>query len=196
MAAPDDTPERLLERLRCGEGEDFEAAFRALYAAEKAVVYGLLLRLCGDATAAADLFQNVWLKLARHRKQLREDTVLRAWLCTVARREFLNHRRAQALDLSRVLALGLEPAEAAGGEPVLHELNAALRQLSDADREVLLSTSVDGLSFAEAAAVLGVSEPALRQRLSRARRRLARALAGESAWSRLRSWLTLEKESP
>ena len=112
VTTPEPTDESLLEHLRSADGEPFEAAFRAVYAAEKGVVYGLLLRLTGDASAAADLFQNVWLELARHRRELREDTVLRAWLCTVARREYLNHRRAQALDLSRVLTLGLEAPEA------------------------------------------------------------------------------------
>lgn len=195
VTADDEAPQRLLERLRRAEGEEFEDAFRRVYAAEKAVVYGLLLRLSADPAAAADLFQNVWLKLARHRKELREDTVLRAWLCTVARREYLNYRRAQALDLSRVLTLGLESAEQASSDPQLHELNAGLRQLSDADREVLLLTSVDGLSLVQAAVALGVTEPALRQRLSRARRRLAAALTGDDVWSRLRAWLPLKKES-
>lgn len=196
MAAKDETPEDLLVRLRTAEGDAFEAAFRAVYGAEKAVVYGLLLRLSGDPAAAADLFQNVWLKLARHRKELREDTVLRAWLCTVARREYLNHRRAQALDLSRVLTLGLEPVQPASNDEPLLALNAALLQLSDTDREVLLMTSVDGLSLGQAAVALDLTEPALRQRLSRARRRLAAALAGEDAWSRVRAWLPFKKESP
>lgn len=197
VAAGDETDPSLLERLRCSEGEAFEQAFRAVYGAEKAVVYGLLLRLSGDPAAAADLFQNVWLKLARHRRELREDTVLRAWLCTVARREYLNYRRAQALDLSRVLTLGLQPAVDAGAsEPRLLEVKAALRQLSDPDREVLLLTSVDGLSLSQAAVVLGVSEPALRQRLSRARRRLATTLESGDVWSRVRAWLPFKKESP
>ncbi|MEY4544486.1 MAG: hypothetical protein RL685_681 [Pseudomonadota bacterium] len=196
MAARDETSE-LLERLRSAEGEAFEDAFREVYAAERAVLYGLLLRLSGDPAAAADLFQNVWLKLARHRRELRQDTVLRAWLCTVARREYLNYRRAQALDLSRVLTLGLEwSADHSAAAPQLLELNAALRQLSDGDREVLLMTSVDGLSLGQAAAALGVTEPALRQRLSRARRRLATTLEGEDVWSRMRAWLPFKKEQP
>lgn len=196
MAAPGED-EGLLERLRSAEGEAFEDAFREVYAAEKAVLYGLLLRLSGDPAAAADLFQNVWLKLARHRRELRQDTVLRAWLCTVARREYLNHRRAQALDLSRVLTLGLESsADHSAADARLHELNAALRQLSDGDREVLLMTSVDGLSLGQAAAALGVTEPALRQRLSRARRRLTATLEGEDVWSRMRAWLPFKKEQP
>jgi len=191
MAEPSSEGATLLDRLRSGSGETFELAFREVYAAEKSVVYGLLLRLSADPDAAADLFQNVWIKLARHRQRLRDDTLLRAWLCAVARREYLNYRRAQLLDLGRLLTLGREPtADTTVQDPRLGEVNAALRQLSDADREVLLMTSLDGLSPRQAAEALGLSEPALRQRLSRARHRLVNALERDDAFS------PLEKEQP
>jgi RNA polymerase sigma factor (sigma-70 family) len=167
-------PDPLLEGLRKGD----PGAFDAVYEREKAGVYAFLVRLTGDAHAAADLFQNVWLKLARHAAELRSDSNVRAWLFTVARREFISHRRAQALDLSRVFLLGLIPA-AAAEEPngQLASLKAACARLSDADRELLLLTGVDGLDAEAAATVLGISSAALRQRLSRARRRLAQLMA-------------------
>ena len=181
-----DFPElELVEALGADDPATFERAFESAYAAHRGVVFGFLLRLAGDADTASDLFQNVWVKLARHRLRLRPDTALRAWLCTVARHEYLSYRRAQLLDLSRVLALGREPApDPTERDPRLSEVNAALRQLSDRDREVLLATSVDGLSLRQAASVLGLAEPALRQRLVRARRRLEAALEKEQARER------------
>lgn len=197
MPEPDASTESLLERLRSGSGETFERAFRTVYAAEKSVVYGLLLRLSADPDAAADLFQNVWIKLARHRQRLRDDTVLRAWLCAVARREYLNYRRAQLLDLGRLLTLGREPSsEGTLPDPRLGEVNAALRQLSDADRELLLMTSIDGLSPRQAAEALGINEAALRQRVSRARHRLVTVLENDAAWNPLEAGSPLEKEPP
>lgn len=181
----EDLDNNLLEDLGSADPRTFERAFGAVYAEHRCIVHGFLLRLAGDVDTAADLFQNVWLKLARHRQRLLPDTDLRAWLCTVARREYLSYRRAQALDLSRVLALGREPSPPSSPSDVhLLELDAALRRLSDADREVLLSTSIDGLSMSQAAIVLCISEPALRQRLARARRRLARALEREASRGR------------
>jgi RNA polymerase sigma-70 factor (ECF subfamily) len=193
----DDPGSSLLERLRSADASVFEAAFREAYTAEKSAIYGLLLRLSGDADCAADLFQNVWLKLAHHRHRLREDTVLRAWLCTVARNEYLNYRRVQMLDLARVLTLGREPSpgEAAAGDPRLLDVNEALQRLSDADREVLLLTSVEGLSPRQAAEAVGVREDTLRQRLSRARRRLGTELERADGWGRWREWL-VRKEKP
>ena len=194
--ACEDPGQSLLERLRSPDPRVFEAAFREVYRAEKSVIYGLLVRLSGDADCAADLFQNVWLKLARHRHRLRPDTVLRAWLCTVARHEYLNHRRVQTLDLARVLTLGREPAAPEGSprDPRLVDVNAALQRLSDADREVLLLTSVDGLSPRQAADAVGIREDTLRQRLSRARRRLGTELERADGWGRWREWLPFARK--
>lgn len=165
--------EPLLEQLKAGS----VAAFEAVYARERGVVYACLVRLAGDTNAAADLFQNVWLKLARHAARLRADTSLRAWLLTVARHEYISYRRAQALDLSRLLALDRPAATLEPSDPRLSELAAALATVSDGDRALLLLTSVEGLDAEQAASVLGVSVTALRKRLSRARRRLSEVLA-------------------
>jgi RNA polymerase sigma-70 factor (ECF subfamily) len=192
----DSSEVELITALAADDPETFERAFQTAYAAHRRVVFGFLLRLAGDSDTASDLFQNVWIKLSRHRQRLRPDTELRAWLCTVARHEYVSYRRAQLVDLSRVLALGREPAhEPTEHDPRLVDVNAALHRLPDADREVLLSTSVDGLSLRQAASVLGISEPALRQRLVRARRRLETALEKVRARER-RSWFGTKKEEP
>jgi RNA polymerase sigma-70 factor (ECF subfamily) len=168
----DEDQRRLIARLRAGDLQAFELA----YDAEKASVYGFLLRLSRDPHTAADLFQNVWLKLARHAARLSDDSNLRAWLLTVARREYIGFRRAQALDISRVLLLGLVPRTDHGGEAEADlALSDALGRLADADREVLL-LGVSGLEPDAMADALGVTGAAFRQRLSRARRRLAALL--------------------
>jgi RNA polymerase sigma-70 factor (ECF subfamily) len=164
----------LLVRLRRGEPE----AFEEVYVAEKATVYGFLLRLSRDASVAADLFQNVWLKLAQNAVHLREDSNLIAWLLTVARREYLSFRRAQALDLSRALLLGLTHDEVAvgAGDDELQSVIAALDRLADADREILLLSVTGRLGAEQVSCALGISAVAQRQRLARARQRLAAAV--------------------
>jgi len=165
----------LLEALRGGSPE----AFQQVYFAEKNWVFALLLRLSGDANVAADLFQNVWLKLARHAARLHEDTNLRAWLTTVARREYLSYRRAQIVDLSRLLAWGRHvetTARSFATSSETDELEAALEALGERDREVLLLVGVAELDGTQAAQALGISDVAFRQRLARARQRLAAEL--------------------
>ena len=170
-----DDQKQLLDALRSGSPE----AFQQVYFAEKNRLFGMLLRLSGDAHVAADLFQNVWLKLARHAQRLHDDTHLRAWLHTVARREYLSYRRAQVVDLSRFLAWGRHAETTARSfAPTLetYEIEAALEALNERDREVLLLVAVTGLESKEGAEALGVSEDAFRQRLSRARQRLSAEL--------------------
>lgn len=173
-----DDPRTVIDRLRAGDA----SAFDAVYAAEKAGLYGFLLRLSRDTHVSADLFQNVWLKLAKHATSLRPDSNIRAWLYTVARREYVSFRRAQALDVSRLLVLDRERGESPADTSLdsqLSALKAALGCLADPDREVLLLSSAEGLDSDQVAAILGISNAALRQRLARARRRLAAALSSE-----------------
>ena len=71
------------------------------------------------------------------------------------------------------------------GVAVSIELSAALAQLSDADRETLLLTAWEGLEPNEAAVSLGISAPAFRMRLTRARRRLRTAMASTDVGGRV-----------
>jgi hypothetical protein len=61
----------LIEGLRRAD----PLAFETLYARKKGGALWLLLRLARDPHVASDLFQNVWLKLARHAARLRSDNL-------------------------------------------------------------------------------------------------------------------------
>lgn len=154
------------------------AAFDAVYAGYHARIYQFLYRLAGRRDLAEDLFQETWLKLARHATTLRDDTDLGAWLFTVARNAYRSHRRWLLIDLQR----RVEPATVPSAEGVVEarrELARALEALSDGDKEVLLLVAVEGMEQERAAAVLGISYDNLRQRLSRARANLSAKLAKE-----------------
>lgn len=171
-----DVHDPLIEALRAGTPGAFEQAYRD----HRVAVFGFLVRLSQDRNVAADLFQNTWLKLVRHAARLRPDTRLRSWLFTVARNEYRSYRRWQFLDLSRFLVLaGSTPARGTLSEQRNESgsaLEVGLGRLSAEDREVLLLVYVEGVEQAEAASMLGVSAPALRKRLSRARHRLESCL--------------------
>jgi RNA polymerase sigma factor (sigma-70 family) len=168
----DDDGTWLLTQLQRGS----HSAFERVYASHKQALYGFLVRLCRDSNVAADLFQNTWLKLARYAGSLRDGTDLRAWLFTVARNEYRSYCRAQMLDLSRLLVLdkvlATEAYTEAPPDRELADIDAALAALDVNDREVLLLVCVEGLEPRRASAVIGISQPALRQRLARARKRL------------------------
>jgi RNA polymerase sigma-70 factor (ECF subfamily) len=105
----------------------------------------------------------------------------RAWLLGVARKviagQFRSESRRDALAgrlRSERDAESSDPAEAIADRD---EVLAAFASLRERDREVLRLVAWDGLTPAEAAAVLGATRLAFTVRLHRARRRLERALA-------------------
>lgn len=179
MRDPSEKP--LIDALRRGDA----AAFDALYAKYRGRVLGFLLRLAGRRDLAEDLFQETWVKLARHATRLAEDTDLAAWLFRVARNAWVSHRRWSMLDVSRLVALEEEvvaPSRASAAEDradaarAVARLEAAIASLPPASREVVLLVGVEGFDQEQAAAILGISYAALRQRLARARALLAAKL--------------------
>lgn len=166
----------LVAALRRGD----RAAFERVYARHKARIYGFLVRMVGRPDTAEDLFQETWIKLAVHAARLADDTDLAGWLYTVARNLALSHLRVPAEPPS---ADGCEPPGAApspvdwlsASETQAH-LERALGELPPHLREVILLVAVEGLRQDQVAAVLGASHDAVRQRLTRARTRLAERL--------------------
>jgi RNA polymerase sigma-70 factor (ECF subfamily) len=175
VAEPSDA--ELCAGLRRGD----PIALDRVYARYRARIYGFVLRLAGDRHLADDLFQETWMKLARHATRLAEDTDLAAWLFTVARNGHRSYGRAETRNAARLERLSLVEGASAASRPDVQvdmaermgTLERALLALSTSDREVLLLVGVEGLSQDQVAAILGIQHAAVRQRLSRARARLA-----------------------
>ena len=154
-------------------------AFEQLYARCREPVWRFLCRLAGPA--AEDLFQETWLAAARHVHRLREETALLPWLFTIARNKHRNSLRgwvrqsrfARELREQRP-ALAARPDEDAGARQLAARARVAFARLPAAHREVLSLCVAEGLPASQAARALSCTEDALRKRLSRARRELAR----------------------
>ena len=176
------TDTQLVARLRSGE----RAAFDEVYAGYQQRIYGFLLRLSGRREVADDLFQETWMRLARHAPTLREDTDLAAWLFTVARNLYRSHQRFAIFDRLRgrdvttmELAAGASPEQETAGRRAVQALERALALVGAAHREILLLVGVEGLEPSQAAQVLGVSAETARQRLLRARVELGKHMGDE-----------------
>jgi RNA polymerase sigma-70 factor (ECF subfamily) len=176
----------LVDRLRAGEG----AALTAAYEQHGEAILRFLVRLCRRRELAEDLFQETWVRLARHARRLEPDTQLRAWLYAVARNLYRDHARWAVLDGERLGTLASwwhlsaasgegAPEAAAIASAARARLERAIARLPTAGREVLLLVAAEGLSVDEAARILVITPEAARQRLHRARAELARALSKE-----------------
>lgn len=177
-----DSELELVRRVREGD----TAAFDMVHALFNVRLFGFLARLANSRDVAQDLLEETWLRLVRHAGRLDADTRLGPWLFAVARNVHVSYCRSRAMEESRTAeSIGLwptgllaSPFEQTASNELERRIEAALATLPAAFREVLLLVGVEGLRPAEAAVVCGISPDALRQRLSRARARLAQRLEG------------------
>lgn len=120
----------------------------------------------------------------------RDDSDLRAWLFTILHNVFVSQRRRQNIRPDVVVldeTHGESASQRAGQEDRLEwrDMLRALDRLSEEQRVVVLLVSVEDLSYAETAAVLGVPVGTVMSRLARGRERL-RQLTGTDARPALR----------
>lgn len=87
--------------------------------------------------------------------------------------------RSSLLVARPFLGRGPSPSQAAAGRELADRVSRAVAGLPDADREVLVMRHADGLPFAEAAVLLGITPAVARKRFGRALIRLQAALAAE-----------------
>ncbi len=167
------------------------AAFREHVEPELEVMLRVALSLTGRRPDAEDLVQE---SLVRAYKALDrfDGRHPRAWLLTIVRHTHLNmHRRQRPGTLADWDAIG-DPRPAFGAnrqasaEDVVldgtldNQLHDAIRELNPKFRAVLMLVDVQDLSYAEAAATLGVPVGTVMSRLSRARDRIRRRLGPQT----------------
>jgi RNA polymerase sigma-70 factor (ECF subfamily) len=168
----DPTDGQLVQRLRGGDGRAMTAVWQRYHAR----LYSFLLRLCRQPAQAEDLLQETFVRLGIYAADLAADVPLLPWLFTVARNLYRSEQRKQTGWLRR-LSMIQKHLDAPPSTPYSlavaadHErrLEAALLALPEVYREALLLVAVEQLDLENAAQVLGISNAALRKRVSRAK---------------------------
>jgi RNA polymerase sigma-70 factor (ECF subfamily) len=175
----------LAERHRWGDAEAFEEIYRE----HSEMVYNLALRLAGDRERAADLSQEVFLRIHRHLGKFRGRSSLKTWIYRVT----VNHCRSRLSRrrlLTRSIDAAADAAERGEGsrEPpiVLTDpsrgpeeramagdaekiLQAALAELPVVFREAVVLRDLEDLAYDEIAEVLGARIGTVRSRIARGR---------------------------
>jgi RNA polymerase sigma-70 factor (ECF subfamily) len=169
----------LVERHRCGDAR----AFNEVYARFEEMVYNLAFRLSGNYEEAADLTQEIFLRVYRHLGSFGGRSSLKTWIYRIA----VNHCRDR-LSRWRPLTqpIGEEPGEgevvyadpARGPEELAmaadegRRVAAGLARLQPSFREAVVLRDIEGLSYEEIAEVLGVRIGTVRSRIARGRDQL------------------------
>jgi RNA polymerase sigma-70 factor (ECF subfamily) len=159
-------------------------AFDQVYAAFNPRLFNFLARLSRNRDIAEDLVEETWLRVVAHAHRLRDDTRLAPWLFTIARNLYTSYCRSRLVDYDAMAGLALWPVqpsdpcpfEAASAGELQQRVETALATLPATYREALLLVALEGMTPSEAAEVCGITPPAMRQRLARARSLLARRL--------------------
>ncbi|NUW37419.1 RNA polymerase sigma factor [Nonomuraea sp. SMC257] len=153
--------------------------FEQIYTEHYAAVAAYVRRRADSPDDIADLLSETFTTAWRRLGEVPAGDRALFWLYGVARRTLANHRRGETRRTALTRRLGEELATWAGSpaDRAPRAARAAFLRLSDDDRELLALAGWEGLGSAEIAKVLGCSRIAARQRLHRARKRLAAELA-------------------
>jgi len=185
-----DIESALLDRLRAGE----EEAFDAIYAEFNPRLFNFLARLTGRRDVAEELLEETWLRLVRHRARFEPDVQIGPWLFAVARNLSVSYFRTRTVESRVIGSLSLwperrsdTPFDTTARNEFERRLEAGLAALPPLLREALLLTAVEGLAPSEAAAICDVTPEAMRQRVRRARTALAGQLGDIASEWRLRT---------
>lgn len=171
--------------LRQYAEQNSQEAFATLTRRYVNLVYSVCRRELSDPDLADDVTQAVFLILARKASGLRRGVILSGWLFQTARFAAKNARTRE----QRRRRHEQEAAQQAMIDQSIHEnalwngmepfLNRALASLGTGDRDAALLRCLEGRSFPETGAALGVSEEAARKRVFRGLEKLRRILVKE-----------------
>jgi RNA polymerase sigma factor (sigma-70 family) len=190
------TDRQLLERFNAKRDTAGAAAFEALVRRHGPMVLSLCRRLLGDSHHAEDVFQAVFMVLARKAPSIRNPDLLSGWLHGVARRAARNASRRLSsrpnpsetgnvtntpsrIDSTAAIDTSLRSAEeAASAREEARALHEEIDALPRSFRLPVLLCYFEGLTLDEAAVRLEWPAGTVRSRLARARDKLRRRLAG------------------
>jgi RNA polymerase sigma-70 factor (ECF subfamily) len=173
--------------MRIVQGGDYSPASE-IYDRYSGRIYNFAFRFLKNAEAAEDAVQEVFVKMMRHANQFNGDAKLSTWLFSITAnwcRDYLRKSDNKVKEPAEVLLSLPTPSELAPDRNLERRENEqlvrrALEALTAEQREAILLSRYQGLSYAEIAQIAGCSEGAVKTRVFRAMETLKKTLAGEA----------------
>ncbi|WP_263372970.1 sigma-70 family RNA polymerase sigma factor [Granulicella aggregans] len=180
-----------------------EEAFAQLIAQYHQPIYSLVVRSLNDPSDAPDITQEVFIKVFRSVRSFNGDASLRTWLYRIALHEASNQRRwwsrhkrqevtidvpaeteesGETFSLASTLAdQGDSPFDHASQNETRIKVEAALRQLPEVFRTVVVLREIEGFSYEEIAEILDTNLGTIKSRLTRGRSALRTLLVAQES---------------
>ena len=152
-------------------------------------IYNFAFRFLKNSEAAEDATQEVFVKMLKHANQFHGDAKLSTWLFSITAnwcRDYLRKADNKAKESDDVLVALPTPAELAPDRNLERReseqrVRRALESLTAEQREAILLSRYQGLSYAEIAQIAGCSEGAVKTRVFRAMETLKKTLMGDAS---------------
>lgn len=188
----EDADSELIAAINAGQVERFQE----LVERYQGKLYNFGLKMCGDSHDSEDMVQDTFLNVFRYLKDFRYETKFRNWLYRIATSTCIKRRRKSKYAPERELSLeeflpqdeadisetvprwAAQPLDQVLNEELHRRLKAAILDLPDKYRLVLVLRDVEGFSTAETAEIMNLSSANVKVRLHRARLSLREDLKG------------------
>jgi RNA polymerase sigma-70 factor (ECF subfamily) len=187
QAAPDQDDLTLVDRVLSGERRAFESLVRK----HERRVFRVALAVLRNIEDAEEAMQDAFVKVFRHLDQFRREARFSTWLTRIAVNEAIAKRSTRKnyiplgesetvegqVTTKRYEPWRSNPEELYGKQEIHRVVEDAIQSLPDIYREAFVLRDVEGMTAEEAAEALGITVPALKSRLLRARLMMRERLA-------------------
>lgn len=182
----------LVDRARAGDGDAFRILFQRYHRRAYSLAYGMV----HHADDALDIVQEAFIKAHRYLDKFEGSSSFYTWFYRIVMNLAIDHirkrKRARHVDFNDAIGhdgegvvnedsllpriLGQNPGKSLARKEIRQQLNAALQELSDNHRSVLVMREFEGLSYQEMADVMGCSKGTIMSRLFHARKNMQKRL--------------------
>jgi RNA polymerase sigma-70 factor (ECF subfamily) len=168
---------------KCKNGD--QEAWNMLINDYSKAVYNIALNFFADRDIAADVTQDIFLKVYHNIDKFKEEKNFTAWLFTISRNYCIDYWRKnkkyfsnqQELD-EKMGAHERTPEDQSVRESEIVELRKKIAQLDPELRVILILRDIEDLSYQEIASKFSIPEGTVKSRINRARLKLAQSFAG------------------
>lgn len=144
---------------------------------QKALRRFLVALCCGDTSLADDVAQEAYIKAYLSSEGFNSPDKFNAWIYRIGYNTFLNHKRSEKVSVGCDEALHIPSVNQSDESFRYQQLYMALNNLPDKERTAILLFYMEDYAIKEIAEIVGASQDAVKQHLSRGRNHLRGLLA-------------------